>query len=431
MRNLYELKNGLRIYFEKIKDHYSVNILINIECGAFYPRDQKIGIAHMLEHNIFYETPENKTLDDNLGEMGTFIEANTYDFNTVYSIHTFKEHAAKCMDLLMNKLFQAKFNKDFFENEKKVIYQEYLKQRNNIMPANSFMASEKFYAGSFIANSGYGIGTKEQIDSIQFDDMLDFYNTHYTMNNTSIVIVGNFDEGKLLKTIKNISYKLDNSKKKHRNFMIDNIKFLNDNTLEIVNLKKSLMSTCVELMFSGVNELSDVKWSYDILANMLCGLSTSSILKKKLRKELGIVYNSDASTDKSICYNDCGTVSIRYFVDNTKISQSILECFKCLEEIKANKYEDIFEYSRGCVINDLMIKCENIEHLSLFHANELMFKQEIFDIKKIIKKISQTTYSDIVKSVDHMLTHKICIAITGDKINKNDLKNSLKFYISQ
>lgn len=429
MKDFYELKNGLRVYLKNINNQYSVNILVNIECGAFYPQTQPVGMAHMLEHNIFSESKGEKTLDEKLGELGTFAEANTYDFYTSYNIHTFKEQTRVCLELLLNKLFNAKFDESFFKNEKKIIYQEYLKQRNNIMPANSFSASEKFYSDSFISNSGYGIGTKTQINAINFDDMLNFYNTYYTMDHSSIVIVGNFDKRKILKIIKRFTYGIDNVKKKHNQYTIQNLDFSKSNSLEIVHSKKTLLSSCVELMFSGTNELDENKWSYEVLTNMLCGLSTSSIIKKRLRKELGIVYNSDASTDTSICYNDCGTLSIRYFVDNNKINQSILECFKCLQEIKENKYEDIFNYSRQCVITNLLIKYENIENFSLAHANELMFNQEYFNTKKVIKKISQTTYSDIVKCVDHMLSHKIILAITGSDFNEKDLRNSLKDYI--
>lgn len=48
MKDFYELKNGLRVYLKNINNQYSVNILVNIECGAFYPQTQPVGMAHML-----------------------------------------------------------------------------------------------------------------------------------------------------------------------------------------------------------------------------------------------------------------------------------------------------------------------------------------------------------------------------------------------
>lgn len=428
MKTFYKLRNGLKICVDKIKRCYSTYIAINIECGAFYPQNQQIGLSHMLEHNIFFEPPHVKSLDETLGEIGTFVEANTYDFYTTYSIHTSKKHTKKCINCLMKKIFLPNFNKDFFENEKKIIYQEYLKQRNNVMPSNSFKASEKFYENSFIDNSGYGIGTKKQIDSISFDGMVNFYNKFYTMDNASIVIVGDFNKKKILRTIKKLSYMIDDTKKKTQHFTTENLNFNYHKKIEIVYTEENLLSSCVEIMFSSTNELDEKKWSYDILANMLCGLSSSSIIKRRLRTELGLIYNSDASTDPSICYTDCGTLSIRYFVDNSQIYRSIIECFNCLKEINASKYEDIFLYAKECVINDFIIKCENIEKLSLLHENELMFHEKTFNIKKTIKNISQLCYKDIIKCVDHMLSHKICIAVTGSNFDQNSLLTVLNSY---
>lgn len=425
MDKLIEFDNGLRLCLKKDISVYSVNVLFSVECGAFYPKTQKVGVAHMLEHNILSDSDDKElSLNEELGKIGTLVEAYTYDFNTVYSIRTFNEYLPLCINLLYNKIFNAKFGRPFFEKEKSVIYKEYLKQRNNVMPANAFIASEKFYSGTIIENSGYGIGTKKQIDNITFDDMVDFYNNYYTKSRTTMVIAGNFQEEQVLTTVNKLIEK-ENEKTKHISFIEQDIAFYNENQIKVIGNNEKLGSTCVEIVFSACNELYEKKWIYECLALMLSGLSTSSLLKDKLRNQLGYIYNCDASLDSSICYKNCGTLNIRYYVDNRYVENSIIECFKIIKQLRTEVNKNLLAYAKISLINNLKIKLENIEKVCSFNAQNLMLFGCLFDIKKEIATISKISEQDIQKCIEHMVSHMKVISIMGKKVNEKKLEREL------
>jgi predicted Zn-dependent peptidase len=158
-------------------------------------------------------------------------------------------------------------------------------------------------------------------------------------------------------------------------------------------------------------------------------MSTSSMLKKRLRKELGYIYNCDVSLDSSIPYKGCGTFNIRYYVNSQHIEDSIIEVFSILKNISTHDIDKLLDMSKKCIINNLKIKCENIESFADINSINLMLTNKYFKLEKEIKDISKINTGDILNVINHLLSHKIVISVVGKKINRNKLRNSLESII--
>lgn len=397
------LENGLRIVFLPRKECYSTYVSISINCGAFYPI-QKPGLAHMLEHNIFSHINDNDDINNIFSKLGTRVEAFTNDFNTTYSVRTVPAFCEKALFNLLKLVYHANFNKNYFNNEKKIIYAEFKKRKSETSASNAFCAYEGYYSSTFISKSNIGIGNKKQINNITFENLQDFYKNYYKYENSVIVIAGNFNKNKVLKLLKE---ELNNTEKLEKQpilYHIDDIGFhLNKNIVKMIRRKTSFLP--VELVLRGSNYINIREYiAYELISIILCSGSTSSILKKKLREEMNIIYDCDCVTDGSILYKDCGTMSIRYSTDKKNIIVSLNEILRILKEITPAAIKKYLIEAKLMLINNYFIRFDDIEVLANLNAINLIFSNDLYDCENIINCIENIRYDEVYaalrKSVD-------------------------------
>lgn len=425
VNKLIKLKNGLKIILDKRKDTMSVYATLSVNVGAFFPQTQKVGIAHMLEHNICTEFAEQK-----LNKIGTTLEAFTYDCQTLYSVRTFKEHLENVLDTILKTVFDVKFSKAFFENEKRVIKQEYKKQRANIMAQNAFNAAESFYEETFIANTGYGIGDAKQVDDISFSDLKKFYNNYYGYNNSTITIVGNFNERAVLKLIKQLSSKYQKNAKITLKMCENDINKNNSAKINVLSSGNN-DSCCVELLFSAVNKNSCKFYVYQCISYMLCGMFSNAVIRDRLRNKLGLVYGCDSDVDASIPYKDCGTLSVRYYVAKENVEHSIYEAFDAVLLLKKEKNQAVLDVAKICLVNDIKIKCENMFAYSRLQSEYVALAGKLFNVNEIEKYIESISYDMVLTELKTMLSKKCVVSVLGVKVDSREIKNILKKLIQK
>ncbi len=192
--NTFSFDNGLQTIFEKRERTGVVAAQIWVKVGSKY-EDRKIaGITHFIEHLIFKGTEKLKgnafaTRIESLG--GTVNAFTSYD-NTVYHIIIPKKAFEEGLDLLIESVLHPAFPIDEIEKERKVILEE-IKMGEDDPQRKLF---NELFSISYQGHP-YGrpiIGFDETVKSITRDDIIDYYKAHYTPDNMTVVIVGDFDE---------------------------------------------------------------------------------------------------------------------------------------------------------------------------------------------------------------------------------------------
>ena len=419
------LDNGLRVLLDRRKDALSVYVTLAVNVGAFFPQSQKIGLAHVLEHNIC-----NNNSEEIFNKVGTTLEAFTYDYNTIYAVRTFKEHLNLVFNTLFETVFDALFSKEFFNSEKKVIKEEYKKQRANVMGQNAFKAAESFYEGTFISGSGYGIGNSKQVDAITYDDVVGFYNEYYGLNNSVLVVTGNFNENDCLKKIKALCKKFAKTAKTDVKMVKNDINLDISHKINVLSSGKD--QTCsTEIMFSAAREDDEDFYTYKCLSYMFCGMFSHSVVRDRLRRKLAIVYECDADVDGNIPYKDCGTLSIRYYVANQNVIRSIVETFKAVCSLLKEKNQTVLDIAKTCLVNDTKMKCENLFASTLLQVSSLVTSSKVFDVFKVEKQIKSITHEDICLALKNILSKKIVVSVLGTKVDASAIKKELKEIIQE
>lgn len=190
----FKLDNGMDVVV--IEDHRApvVQHMVWYRVGSADEPAGVSGVAHFLEHLMFKGTD---TLDN--GEFSATVAANggrdnaftSYDY-TAY----FQRVAADRLELMMqmesDRMRNMRLTEADILTERDVILEE-RNQRTDSNPRSLF--SEQLNATQYL-NHRYGIpiiGWRHEMEELDMEDVLSFYDTHYTPNNAILIVSGDVE----------------------------------------------------------------------------------------------------------------------------------------------------------------------------------------------------------------------------------------------
>ncbi len=190
----FTLDNGMDVVV--VEDHRApvVQHMVWYRVGSADEPIGVSGVAHFLEHLLFKGT---ETLEP--GEFSATVAANggndnaftSYDY-TAY----FQRVAADRLELMMqmeaDRMRNIRLTENDIVTERDVILEE-RNQRTENNPRALF--GEQMSAAQYLSHS-YGvpiIGWQHEMEMLDMDDVLAFYETHYAPNNAILVVTGDVD----------------------------------------------------------------------------------------------------------------------------------------------------------------------------------------------------------------------------------------------
>lgn len=228
----------------------------NLEKPGWY------GISHALEH-LMCKTFEH--LREDLERDGVDWNAYTDNNNIVFYFTGLEESLKKYRHKLLESMSEFNIKKEQFENERKVVLQEYSDYFGNQTESHLLNLSRKLF-------KDYDpIGLREDLENLKFMDCLNFYELQF-QNPSKIVNVSPTTKFKY--DIEFADRKIDRT-----------IKFgpYNDVVLEKMNKfdKASLIM---------ISPIAESDFNYITFINSMLSTGLSSPLYKEVREKRGLVY---------------------------------------------------------------------------------------------------------------------------------------------
>src|SRR3989339_2142284 len=120
-----KLKNGITVIMEK-RELPVVALSISNPFGGAFEKSEEKGIAHFIEHLVFTgtKTRTHEDISREIEKKGGILNAFTANEVTSFWFKLPSEHIFAGLDILVDMLNNAIFNKEKFEKEKKVILEE-------------------------------------------------------------------------------------------------------------------------------------------------------------------------------------------------------------------------------------------------------------------------------------------------------------------
>ena len=187
----FTLDNGMEVVV--VEDHRApvVQQMVWYRAGSADEPKGSSGVAHFLEHLLFKATDKLES-----GEFSATVAANggrdnaftSYDY-TAYYQRVAADRLGLMMEMEADRMKNIRLTPDNIRTERDVILEE-RNQRTENNPAALF--SEQLNAAQYL-NHRYGvpvIGWKHEMEALDLEDALSFYELYYSPNNAILVVSG-------------------------------------------------------------------------------------------------------------------------------------------------------------------------------------------------------------------------------------------------
>ncbi|CAM9166676.1 unnamed protein product [Ectocarpus fasciculatus] len=189
--------NGIRVASETGFGE-TATVGVWIDAGSRYETAKNNGAAHFLEHMAFKGTQSRsqQQMEVEIENMGGHLNAYTSREQTVYYAKVLKNDVPKAMEILSDILINARHDEQAIERERDVI----LREMEEVNKQYEEQILDQLHSTAFMG-TGLGrtiLGPKENILSLQRNDLQDFIKTHYTADRFVIAGAGAVDHNQLV-----------------------------------------------------------------------------------------------------------------------------------------------------------------------------------------------------------------------------------------
>lgn len=218
---LFKLSNGQKVAILPKKGPTYIRTSFGV--GSLNEPDNIRGISHYIEHNLFNGSKDLAPgeYDKRLKAMGGYSNAGTSTSETQYYLDLQLLDDKSLEEAIRLNAMQTQF--PTFPEEQLQKEKEPVKQEIDIYEKNAYALSEdtmmRNLFGIQSSSLNYIIGSKEKINALNRDTVLDYYNTWYTPDNAVTVITGDVDVEETMQLVsKYYNKKLDTSKVQNRKY---------------------------------------------------------------------------------------------------------------------------------------------------------------------------------------------------------------------
>jgi zinc protease len=195
----YQLGNGLTVLLLRDRSAPVAAYHTWFNVGSRHEKKGKTGLAHLFEHLMFNETESFKAgeFDKKLEESGAESNAATWVDWTFYHEALPKDRLPLAVRLESERMSRLVLREPQVKSEKEVVANE---RRYRVDDDVEGASSELLYKTAFTRHPYHWptIGWMQDIQGFTPEDCETFYRTYYAPNNAVVVVVGDFQDERLL-----------------------------------------------------------------------------------------------------------------------------------------------------------------------------------------------------------------------------------------
>lgn len=417
MQKKFVLDSGPTLLIDSIEKSDAVSIGVWIDLGSRDEEEHEHGFAHFTEHMLFKGTNRRNYHDIALeiDAMGGEINGATGKENTYYFVNIASEYCESALDILIDMFFNARFLKDEFEKERRIILEEI---DTSMDDPDDYV--HDLFSSSLWGNGSFGlpvIGRKEEIQTASLKNLRTFYRAHYRVDRMIISAAGRINEQEFIGRTEDILAR----------YMERGITrgFRNRGGPPDEELKNCIMHKGIEQVHfvcgtKGYSYREEDRYAFGLF-NMILGSSFSSRLFQKIREKRGLCY-SIASAASS--YSDVGEFMISFTTSVNHLPR-ILEAVQ--GELSLVKRGDItpeeLERAKNKFKGNYILAKESNEWKMVRMALQEMVYKRLVPFEETLQKVSDVTVDDLCRVIaDTLRSDRFCFASIGPKGQERYLK---------
>lgn len=364
---------------------------LHIRCGTRDEAGFPEGIAHFTEHTVFRGTARKsaRTINSCLDRLGGELNAYTTKEETVFHATVLKEDLPKAAALLMELATEATFPDEEIATEKGVVIDEIVSAKDS--PAEDIYDrfEELLLAGHPLGRSI--LGTARSVRRITPDDLRRFTGARFIPGRMAFTVVADLDEDRMERDILRLC-------RKHFTVRIPDtpttayapptpVRF--DRTVDKRNHEaNAILGGPAPSLYDERDRIPTV-----LLANILGGPASNSLLNNLLRERNGWVYAVECSYAP---YADTGVIAISFGCEKVLLEK----CFTLLERQLA-RLRDIpltdrqLKAAQRQLLGQLAISADNGETQCLSMGKSLLAYGRIAPTEETRQRLAAVTAADL------------------------------------
>ncbi len=184
------LDNGLRVFLVESHELPVVSHMIWYAVGARDERTGETGLSHFLEHMMFKGTDRypKGTIDLTTARLGGNNNAFTDQDCTAYYFNLKSDRWGEALEIEASRMRGCLLDDAEFDAEKQVVLNELMMGEDE--PVRPLMQAVEATAYQVHPYHHPVIGWREDLERLNRDDMLAYYQRHYTPDRAVLVVVG-------------------------------------------------------------------------------------------------------------------------------------------------------------------------------------------------------------------------------------------------
>jgi len=395
------LDNGLIVVTETIPNIHSVSIGVWIRSGSRQESRENNGIAHFLEHIMFKGTRKRsaREIARSLESLGGYLNAFTSKEQTCYYAEILDSQLPRAVDILADMLGNSLFAPKEIEKEREVILDEIdsVEDTPDDLVQDIFM--EKLYPGNSL---GYSIlGSKPNIKNLTREQLLSFYQQHYTTDNTVIAAAGNLEHGKLVSLCER-KFRLPGSG------CPDPAAAVTETGQGEFLYRRQISQTHICLGTIALPYNHSFKYEL-LLLNTLLGVGMGSRLFQNIREKYGVAYSIYSYLD---FFGDNGLLAIYLGTEKNKKDQALKLVEKEIRQLRTKKISQTeLNRVKTQLKGSLVLSLENSSKRMSRLAKMEIYLQKYHDVERVMKDIDKVTTTSLFELTNQIFNSQQLLRI--------------------
>lgn len=406
------LKNGLDTLFINNPGAPSACVQIWFRAGSALEKKSEKGIAHFLEHMFFKGTPTRPgaliahEVESFGGELNAF---TSFDY-TCYYINTPANYLNKTIEILLDMVSNPMFLDEDITPEREVVFEEYRRALDNPNQYNFKNIQETSFTKGYAHQI---LGTEKTIKNFTKEQLVDFRNRYYNLNNAMLVVAGDIKNKNKVENLIEI-FKIPEGKTSS----FPKFQLKPEAAINIHN--KQVNQATITMAIQAPNYTSNEAAAEDLAINCLA-YGEISPLYKKLVTENSIVSNVSGST---MFFNDGGIHFLKLAFPAENAKAAIRNLQSALKEIIDRGFnEDEVQRIKSQYVASKIYEKESIESFAFSLGHGFAQTGNIYCEEEFIKSIKQTSIQHINKALVNLFNRAIHITMQLPKELKKESFN--------
>jgi len=400
------LDNGLRVLTTNMPQTYSVTLAVFVGAGSRYEPDEIAGTTHFLEHLLFKGTeswPTAKQVSAAIEGVGGVMNASTDREMTVYWCKVAQTHFKTALSVLTDMVINPLLDPEEMEKERNVIFEELRMTYDYPSHRVDLLIDEMLWPDQPM---GRDIGgTKESVERIGRDHLVDLMDHQYTPANVVVSVAGNVDHDEVMGLLEEST--VGWAPKDPQPW--SPVRLGQEESAIRVEYKKSEQAhLCVGLPGFPLDHPD--RYAANLM-NIMLGEGMTSRLFQEVREKLALAYDVHSSLSQ---FRDCGSLIIYCGTEPSRSAQALDAIMGQLRSIREGFSTEELEMAREYAKGRLMLRMEDSRSVAMWQGGQELLLGQVSTVEQVLESLDGVTSQDVDRvACDLVQEDQLNLAVVG------------------